>query len=54
MDSRVIAALLTIALPAALIGVTVYRFSANPIALVTLMGVMVLGAVYVLSYGDSF
>jgi hypothetical protein len=54
MDSRLIVGLVTLALPAVLLGVTIWEFSSNPLALVALMGVMVLGAAYILSYKDSF
>lgn len=54
MDGRVATLLLTELLPAALIGVTVWHFASNPLALLGLIGVMVVGALYLLTYTDSF
>ncbi|HYK92752.1 MAG TPA: hypothetical protein VEY07_01755 [Thermoplasmata archaeon] len=54
MDGRVIAVLLTQLLPAALIGVTIWRFASNPLALLALIGVMIVGALYILTYTETF
>jgi hypothetical protein len=54
MDGRIVAGAWTIALPAALIGVTIWKFASNPIALIACMLVMVLGALYLVSYGTSY
>jgi hypothetical protein len=54
MDGRLIAALLTLLLPAVLIGVTVVYFSLNPVAILVLISVMVIGTMYLLSYTDTF
>ena len=54
MDGRVWALLLTQLLPAVLIGVTIWRFASNPLALLGLIGVMVTGAFYLLTYTESF
>ena len=54
MDSRLVAGLVTIALPVALIGVTVWRFASNPLSILALLGVMFGGSVYLLSYTESF
>ena len=54
MDGRLLTALLTLALPAGLIGVTVWRFASNPLAILGLLALMVGGAFYLLSYSDSF
>lgn len=54
MDGRIPAALLTLALPAALMGVTVADFGSNPVAILCLLGVFFGGALYLLSYRDSF
>jgi hypothetical protein len=53
MDSRWIVGALTIALPTALIGVTVYQFSSNPLSLLALLAVMIVGGIYLLSYPES-
>ena len=54
MDGRVITLLLTYALPAVLIAVTVWKFASNPIAILALIMVMIAGSVYLLTYTDSF
>ncbi|HEV2316350.1 MAG TPA: hypothetical protein VGV89_02080 [Thermoplasmata archaeon] len=54
MDGRVVAALLTIVLPGALMGVTAEFFSTNPLAILGLFSVMVGGVLYILSYNESF
>lgn len=54
MDGRLVAILLTLVLPAALIGVTAHFFSLNPLAILAEISVMVGGVLYLLSYTDSF
>lgn len=54
MDGRVGALLVTQLLPAALIGVTIWQFSSNPIALLAEIAAMVVGAIYILSYAETF
>ena len=54
MDGRVATLLLAELLPAALIGVTIYEFASNPLALVGLIAVMVVGGLYLLTYRETF
>lgn len=54
MDGRIVAAVLTLLLPAAGIGVTIYDFGSNPLSILGLLAVMVGGALYLLTYTDSF
>lgn len=54
VDGRIATLVLTQLAPAALIGVTIWRFASNPVALIGLIGVMVIGGLYLLSYTDSF
>jgi len=54
MDGRALTLLVAELVPAALIGVTIWRFASNPVALVVLLGVMVVGGLYLLSYTDTF
>ena len=54
MDGRLVALLLTQLLPAVLIGVTIWKFSSNPLSLLGLIGVMVVGALYLLTYTETF
>jgi hypothetical protein len=54
MDGRWFTALAALVLPAALIGVTVVEFHSNPVAILGLLAVMVVGAFYLLSYTESF
>lgn len=53
MDGRVIVVGLTIVLPAILLGVTVAWFATNPLSVLVLFAVMLLGAIYLLSYTDT-
>ncbi|HYA56972.1 MAG TPA: hypothetical protein VEH57_00670 [Thermoplasmata archaeon] len=54
MNGRLATVLLTLVLPAALIGVTIYRFASNPIAILVLVAVMVGGSFYLLTYQETF
>jgi hypothetical protein len=54
MDSRIIVGLATIVLPAVLVGITVWRFASNPLSILGLLTVMMVGSVYLLSYTESF
>ena len=50
MDGRIIVGGGALALPAALIGVTIARFSSNPLSLMILALVMLGGALYLATY----
>jgi len=54
MDGRLLTLLLLIVLPAALIGLTVEEFSSNPVAIMGLLAVMIVGAFYLVSYTETF
>ena len=54
MEGRLLTLLLLIVLPAALLGLTVLEFSSNPVSVLVLIGVMLVGAFYLLSYTESF
>jgi hypothetical protein len=54
MDGRIITLLLTFLLPAVLIAVTVWQFASNPIAILVLLMVMIAGALYLLTYTETF
>jgi hypothetical protein len=54
MDGRIVTALLTLVLPAVLIGVTAEYYSLNPISILVCVSVMVIGTMYLLSYTDTF
>jgi hypothetical protein len=54
MDGRTVVVLATLVVPAALIGVTVAVFSSNPVSIFVLIGVMMVGAIYLLTYRESF
>lgn len=54
MDGRHYTVLFLLVLPAVLIGVTIWRFASNPLAIFLLMGTMMVGAFYLLSYNTSF
>ncbi len=54
MDGRVFVVALGLILPAVLIGVTVVWYSDNPISMLILFSVMLLGALYLVSYKDTY
>lgn len=54
MDGRILTILVTFLLPAVLIGVTIWQFASNPVAILLLVMVIVGGALYLLTYSDSF
>ena len=54
MDGRLLTVLLLLVLPAALIGLTVAKFSSNPVSIMALLAVMVVGAFYLVSYTETF
>jgi hypothetical protein len=54
MDGRLVTVLLLLVLPAALIGLTVFEFHSNPVAIVGLIAVLVVGTFYLVSYTESF
>jgi hypothetical protein len=54
VDGRYVVVGLTLILPAVLMGITVWRFSTNPIAMLILFSVMLVGCMYLLSYTDAF
>lgn len=54
MDGRLITVLGLLVLPGALIGLTVVEFHSNPVSIMGLLSVMVVGAFYLLTYTDSF
>jgi hypothetical protein len=54
MDGRIVTGIGLLAVPAVLIGVTVAWFSSNPVSIFVMMGLMVLGGFYLLTYRESF
>ncbi len=54
MDGRLLIVLLTLVLPAGLMGVTIVWFASNPVSFLVLLGVMVLGGLYLLTYNETF
>jgi hypothetical protein len=54
MDGRILTVLLTFVLPAILIGVTIWQFASNPLSILILLMVIIGGALYLLTYTDSF
>ena len=54
MDGRFVVVGLTIVLPAVLMAMTVVWYSTNPISMLVLFSVMLLGALYLLSYADTY
>ena len=54
MDGRLVAILLTLVLPAVLIGVTLEYFGLNPISILVVISVILGGVLYLLSYTDAY
>ena len=54
MNGRLVAGLLTLALPVGLIAVTVWKFASNPLSILGLLVVMIAGILYQLTYRDNF
>ena len=50
MDGRIIVAAVGLALPAALIGVTIEEFSSNPLSIMVLAMVLIGSALYLATY----
>jgi hypothetical protein len=53
MDGRAYTILLTMVLPAILIAVTVWKFASNPVSILVLLTLMVIGGFYLLTYRDT-
>ena len=54
MDGRLFTLLVFLAAPAVGIGATIAFFASNPISILLLIGVMIVGAFYLLTYRESF
>ena len=54
MDGRLLTVILTLVIPAVLIGVTIWRFASNPLSILALVLVIIGGSLYLLTYTDSF
>ncbi|MGD0257191.1 MAG: hypothetical protein ABSB90_04850 [Thermoplasmata archaeon] len=54
MDGRLFTVVFLEILPLVLIAVTVWKFAANPLPIFLLLGAMVAGGFYLLSYTSSF
>ena len=54
MDGRWLTVLLTLIVPIVLIGLTIAEFSSNIVAIFALFGVMIGGALYLLSYTETY
>ena len=54
MDGRIVTVFLTLLVPGALIALTVWQFASNPLAILFLVLVMLGGAIYLLTYPESF
>jgi hypothetical protein len=54
VDGRFIVIGLTLLLPAVLIGATVAWYHTNPISMLILFAVMLLGCLYLLTYSEAF
>jgi hypothetical protein len=53
MDGRFVIVLGTLALPAVLLALTVAFFASNPVSIFVLIAVMLIGAIYLLTYRET-
>jgi hypothetical protein len=54
MDGKLFTVVVLLVVPAALIGLTIAEFSSNPLAIFAMISLMVIGAVYLLTYRETF
>ncbi len=54
MDGKLVTGVGLLAVPAALIGVTVAWFSSNPVSIFVLLSAMLVGAFYLFTYRETF
>ena len=54
MDGKLVTGIGLLLAPAALMGVTVAWFASNPVAIFTLMAVMLIGGMYLMTYREVF
>jgi hypothetical protein len=54
MDGRLFTVVALEILPLVLIGVTIWKFASNPLSIFLLLGAMIAGGFYLLSYTSSF
>jgi hypothetical protein len=54
MDGRLFTLILFLVVPAVLIGVTIAFFSSNPISILVLIALMIIGAFYIMTYRETF
>jgi hypothetical protein len=54
MDGKLVTGVGLLAVPAALIGVTIAVFASNPVAIFALIAVMIVGAFYLVTYREVF
>ncbi len=54
MDGRLFVVVAFLVVPAALIGVTIAEFRSNPVSIFVLIGAMLVGGLYLLTYKETF
>jgi len=54
MDGKLVTGIALLAVPAALIGATVAWFSSNPVSIFAFIALMLVGAIYLLTYREAF
>jgi hypothetical protein len=52
MNGRLVAGLLVLLLPAVLIGVTAVYFGSNPLSILVLVTLMIVGSLYLMTYPE--
>lgn len=54
MDGRLFTVIVFLAIPAALIALTVAEFASNPVSIFVLIAIMIVGSLYLLTYKETF
>jgi len=54
MDGKLVTGVGLLAVPAALIGVTIAWYASNPVAIFAMMALMLLGGFYLMTYRETF
>jgi hypothetical protein len=54
MDGKLFVVIVFLAIPSALIGLTIWKFSSNPVSIFVLISLMIMGAIYLLTYKETF
>lgn len=54
MDGRLFTVIAFLAIPTALIALTILKFASNPVSIFVLICIMIMGSIYLLTYKETF